>query len=263
LEVPLEHITLTEGDTGLMPEGVGTFASRTAVVAGNAVHQASLDLRDKLLAHASDRLHVPPTELRWTHGAAHTADGRKLDLAELANGAPGPHPPAPNPQPPIQAEHRFQPETVTWTMGLSVAVVAVDPCTGGVRILRYVNVHDGGPSLDETIVEGQMQGGVIQGLSGALMEEFAFDANGQPQSLTMADYMIACAVEAPDVRFGHVLALGNNPLGIKGVGESGCVPAAPALANAISDALNGAELNTIPFKPETVWLAGRAVASSP
>jgi aerobic carbon-monoxide dehydrogenase large subunit len=248
LDIPLERISLTEGDTGLMPDGVGTFASRTAVVAGNAVHQASLDLREHAMAVAADRLRVPPSQLSWREGAAHSAEGRSTTLAELAAG--------------YETEFHFRPDTVTWTMGLAVALVAVDPATGGVRIVRYVNVHDGGPSLDETIVEGQMQGGVVQGISGGLLEEFVFDADGQPQAVTMADYMIAGAMEAPDVLLGHVEALGSNPLGIKGVGESGTVPAPAALANAISDALGGAELNSLPLKPSAIWLAasGRIAA---
>jgi carbon-monoxide dehydrogenase large subunit len=240
LGIPLENIRLTEGDTGLMKEGVGTFASRTAVVAGNAVHQASLDLREKLLAQAADVLKVPASQLRWAGGAAHTADGRSVSLAELADTGQAP-----------QTEYTFRPDTVTWTMGVTVAVVAVDPGTGGVRILRYVNAHDGGPSLDDTIVDGQIQGGVVQGISGALLEEFVFQ-EGQPQAITMADYMIAGAPEAPDVLLGHVEAPGSNPLGVKGVGESGCVPAAPALANAIADALDGVELYKTPLSPYAV-----------
>ena len=248
LDIPIERISLTEGDTGLMPDGVGTFASRTAVVAGNAVHQASLDLREHALATAADRLRVPPSQLSWREGAAHSAAGQSATLAELAAG--------------YETEFHFRPDTVTWTMGLAVALVAVDPATGGVRILRYVNVHDGGPSLDDTIVEGQMQGGVVQGISGGLLEEFVFDADGQPQAVTMADYMIAGAVEAPDVLLGHVEALGSNPLGIKGVGESGTVPAPAALANAISDALGGAELNSLPLKPSAIWLAASGSGSA-
>lgn len=247
LDLPLDHVLLTEGDTGLMPQGVGTFASRTAVVAGNAVHQASLELKDKLLAQAADSLKLPPSQLTWKGGVAEAPDGRRLSLAQLAEGLADE----------LVTEVHFRPDTVTWTMGLTVAVVAVDPGTGAVRILRYANVHDGGPSLDDTIVDGQIQGGVVQGISGALFEEFVFDPDGQPQAVTMADYMIAGAVEAPDVRQGHVEALGSNPLGIKGVGESGCVPAGPALANAIADALDGVELNDLPLKPDAVWRASR------
>jgi len=245
LEVPLERIALTEGDTGLMPEGIGTFASRTAVVAGNAVHQASLEVREQALAIAADRLRCPPSQLRWAQGAAHAPDGRALPLEQLAPG--------------VEMEVQFRPETVTWTMGVHVALVAVDTGTGGVRILRYVSVHDGGPSLDETIVDGQMHGGIVQGISGSMLEEFVFSEDGQPQSVTMADYMIASAMEAPELRLGHVLALGNNPLGIKGVGESGIVATPAALANAIGDALGGAELNSTPLKPDAVWLAGGEV----
>ncbi|HLY67160.1 MAG TPA: xanthine dehydrogenase family protein molybdopterin-binding subunit, partial [Chloroflexota bacterium] len=241
LEIPLERIRLTEGDTGLMPDGVGTFASRTAVVAGNAVHQASLNLREHALATAADRLRLPPSRLRWAEGAAHGENGAVLTLAELSAG--------------FETEFTFRPDTVTWTMGVHVALVGVDPGTGGVRILRYVSVHDGGPSLDETIVDGQMHGGIVQGISGAMLEEFTFDDDGQPHSITMADYMIAGAMEAPEMRLGHVEALGSNPLGIKGVGESGIVPVPAALANAISDALGGAALDATPFKPESVWRA--------
>ena len=248
LDIPLERISLTEGDTGLMQNGVGTFASRTAVVAGNAVHQASLDLREHALATAADRLRVPPSQLRWAEGAAHGEGGQSLSLADLAAG--------------FETEFHFRPDTVTWTMGIAVALVAVDPGTGGVRILRYVNVHDGGPSLDDTIVEGQMQGGVVQGISGGLLEEFVFDSDCQPQAITMADYMIAGAMESPDVLLGHVEARGSNPLGIKGVGESGTVPAPAALANAISNALGGVELNSLPLKPDAIWRAAKGTIAA-
>ncbi|HLG69516.1 MAG TPA: xanthine dehydrogenase family protein molybdopterin-binding subunit [Chloroflexota bacterium] len=240
LGVRPEQVILTEGDTDLIPEGIGTFASRTAVNAGNAVHQASLQLREQALATAADRLRCPPTDLRWEGGSAHAPDGRSVSLAELAG---------------LEALAYFRPNTVAWTMGAHVAQVAVDVETGGVRVLHYVSVHEGGPSLDERIVEGQMHGGVVQGISGALLEEVDFGDEGQPQAITMADYMIAGAVEAPDVALGHVFSPGDNPLGVKGVGESGCVGAAAALANAISDALSGAPLRATPLKPERVWRA--------
>ncbi|MFI5266454.1 MAG: xanthine dehydrogenase family protein molybdopterin-binding subunit [Chloroflexota bacterium] len=248
LEVPMESIRVRGGDTDLVTRGVGTFASRTAVVAGNAVYQASQEVREKLLGRAADVLKVPPTGLAWRGAAAHTADGRSLTLAALASAES------------TEAEAYFRPETVTWTMGLHLAVVAVQPGTGGLRILRYVSVHDGGVALDETIVDGQMHGGIAQGIGGGLFEEFSFTEDGQPTALTMADYMLPTSMEMPDVRVGHTKASANNPLGIKGVGESGAVPAAAALANAISNALDGAELNETPLSPERVWRAAGGVS---
>jgi aerobic carbon-monoxide dehydrogenase large subunit len=252
LGVPLESISLIEGDTDLMPQGVGTFASRSAVVAGNAINEASLQVREQALAAAADRLKVPPTDLVWEAGAAHSNDGRSVSLTELAQDASKFQ--VPNSKF-LDAEVHWRPETVTWTMGAHVALVAVDTDTGGVRILRYVSVHEGGPSLDETIVEGQMHGGIVQGISGGMLEEIPFGDDGQPLALTLSDYMIAGAVEVPDMRLGHVFAPGSNPLGVKGVGESGCVPAAATLANAISNALGGAPLNATPLKPDSVWRA--------
>lgn len=258
LDIPVEQISVIGGDTDLMPNGVGTFASRTAVVAGNAVHQASLQVREQMIGAAADLLRLPPTELRWQSGGALAPDGRSLSMEALTEAYLDRSRSAPHESPALfEAEFHFRPETVTWTMGMHVAAVAVDPDTGSVTILKYVSVHDGGPSLDETIVDAQMQGGITQGISGALLEEAAFSEDGQPVAITMADYLIAGSTEAPDIGLGHVFARGSNPLGIKGVGESGCVPAAAALANAISQAIGGARLDSTPLSPNVVWLAGR------
>ena len=142
-------------------------------------------------------------------------------------------------------------------MGAHVAAVRVDPRTGGVRILRYASAHDTGEVLDEQIVHGQILGGIVQGIGGALLEEFRYSAEGQPLSTTLADYLLPSAPEVPAIRLGEVKASADNPLNVKGIGESGTIAVGATLANAISDALGGAELNETPLRRAAIWRAAR------
>lgn len=245
LEIDPARVRMTNGDTDRIARGVGSFASRTAVVAGNAVLAASRELRLRAQAVAAEALGCRAQEVTWIAGRAVGPDGTAVELARLAaiasTGAP------------LEATCYYTPRTVTWTMGAHVAVVSVDPRTGGVRVLAYGAAHDRGRNLDQQIVEGQILGGIAQGLGGALLEEFEYAADGQPQSTTLADYRLASAAEMPTFQLADLPSATDNPLGVKGVGESGIIAVAAAIANAVSDALGGAECNATPLSPSHVW----------
>jgi carbon-monoxide dehydrogenase large subunit len=167
-------------------------------------------------------------------------------------------------EPPLEATHRFSPPTVTWTMGAHAAVVTVDPDTGICAVVRYAVAHETGEALHPQVVDGQIQGGVAQGIGGALLEEFRYTDDGQPVSVTFADYLLPGMLEVPEVDIVHLHAgTDRNPLGIKGVGESGTIPVYAVVAGAIDDALGGAARMTgTPMTPAVVRGALRAMERS-
>ena len=237
LRRPTTDVTVVEGDTSLVADGVGSFASRTAVVAGSAVHEAATRLCRDACDRAARVLGVDRGELRPTAQGFTTGDRRVSweDLArahqrggELSD------------LPPLDVTHRFQPPTVTWTAGTHVAVVEVDRALGSVRVVRYGVVDEGGVAINPRIVEGQVKGGVAQGIGGALLEEFRFDDRGFPTSTTFADYLLPSSMDVPTLTVEHrTLRSEANPIGVRGVGESGTIPVYAALASAIDDALAG------------------------
>ena len=249
LDIDPARVRVTTGDTDAIARGVGSFASRTAVVAGNAVLGATQEVLQHARELAAEILGCAPAAVGWAQGRASAECGRSVGLAELAAIA--------TPEAPLEATFYFEPRTVEWTMGAHVAAVRVDPRTGGVRILRYASAHDTGEVLDEQIVHGQILGGIVQGIGGALLEEFRYSAEGQPLSTTLADYLLPSAPEVPAIRLGEVKASADNPLNVKGIGESGTIAVGATLANAISDALGGAELNETPLRRAAIWRAAR------
>jgi carbon-monoxide dehydrogenase large subunit len=249
LGIDPSRVRVITGDTDAIPRGVGTFASRTAVVAGNAVLAASREVLERARELAAEALGCQTSTVVWAQGRASAEGGGSIGLAELAA--------VPGPEAPLEACVYFEPRTVEWTMGAHVAAVGVDSRTGRFRILRYAAAHDTADVLDEKIVEGQFLGGIVQGLGGALLEEFRYSAEGQPLSTTFADYLLPTASDVPTIRLGEVTAPADNPLNLKGVGESGIIAVAAVLANAISDALGGADLNETPLRPAAIWRAAQ------
>jgi carbon-monoxide dehydrogenase large subunit len=155
----------------------------------------------------------------------------------------------------LQARHHFQSFAATFSSGVHLAVVEVVPETGAIHVLAYVAVSDAGPLINPMIVEAQVQGGIAQGLGGALLEEIAYDAHGQPAG-SFLDYAIPRADDMPDVRQAHVHTPSPlNPLGVKGLGEAGALAPPPALANAVEDALSplGVAIDETPLTPARVW----------
>jgi carbon-monoxide dehydrogenase large subunit len=258
LGLPLERISLQAGDTLTHPWGGGTIASRTAVVVGSAVDAAAREVRALAAEVASERLEVSVDDLVFADGRVHVAGSpdRGLELGALAaSAAPGIGRQATPGGIGLQAEAAFAPETVTFASGVHVAVVEVDPVTGAVKILRYVVVHDCGRVINPLIVEGQIQGGIAQGIGGAMFERLVYDPDGQLVNGTLMDYGLPRASDVPDVEMHHQETPSErNPLGVRGVGEAGTIAVPSAVIGAVEDALAplGLELNDCPVLPETL-----------
>ena len=252
------RVTVTGGDTAAVPYGWGTLASRSAVVAGNAIRTAAGVVRDRILEAVAEHWEVSPVDLRIRNGAVEVAGtpARQMDLAEVAAGfAPGGT---------FAGRHAadleemvcFEPPTVTFASGTHVARVAVDVATGAVEVLDYVVVHDCGPLLSPVIVDGQISGGVAQGIGAALFEEATYDGDGQPLNPTLLDYLVPDATGVPTLAVAHLETPSPlNPLGIKGVGEAGAISPPAAIANAVEDALAGlgAGVHRVPVTPRRLF----------
>jgi carbon-monoxide dehydrogenase large subunit len=243
LGVDIDDITVITGDTDAIPLGIGTFASRTAVVAGNAVSLAALEVQAKAREVAAQLLEVSPQDLEVSRGviAVRGLPDRHLSLAQVAQIVTAPPPAFTFPaglEPGLESTRYWAPTAATFASGVHVCTVEVDPETGQVHVLRYVVVHDCGTVINPVIVDGQVHGGVAQGLGNALYERFVYDADGLPRTTTFMDYLLPTAVETPPMFVGHVVPRSPlNPAGIKGTGEGGAMPVPAAIANAVEDAL--------------------------
>jgi CO/xanthine dehydrogenase Mo-binding subunit len=263
--VGVADVEVITGDTDQFYWGAGTFASRGAVVAGNAVNEAALAVRKKILKVAAEHFECAEGDLLIADGAVSIAGvpGRSIRLGELAVHAnPMRGAVAPGTEPGLEATSYFGPESGATAAGVHAMIVEVDPETMIPSIRKYVVVHDCGVVINPMIVEGQVLGGVAQGIGNAFYEQLAFDAEGQLLNATLADYLLPTALEVPRVELGHTVTPSPlNPLGIKGVGEAGAIPGGPLFAQALEDALGlpakGKELNEIPLSPCRLWeLAG-------
>jgi aerobic carbon-monoxide dehydrogenase large subunit len=266
LAVPLERVTVVAGDTAELPYGVGTFASRVAVLAGTSAARAAAEVRDKALAVAARHLEAAPADLVLENGCVvvRGAPGRQLTLAEVATLASAPRPGYALPagmDPGLEAAAYVPVDQSTYSSGAHAAVVEVDPETGAVRILRYVAVDDCGIVINPMIVEGQVHGGIAHGIGNALLEEVIYDAGGQLTTGTLMEYALPRAGDVPRLEVHHVVTPSPlNPLGVKGAGEGGTLPAPAAIANAIADALGplGIEVTEMPLTRERLWRRIRA-----
>ena len=224
------RIVVVHGRTDRIHKGFGSHASRTTVMTGSAAYKAAQTLRARILEWAEGQFDLPQEVLDIRNGelVRTDVDARPLaTLRELAGRAK------------FEAEGEFFSDHMTYPYGAHLAVVAVDRDTGGVRVLRYLVAYDIGRAVNPMLVEGQILGGVAQGIGGALYEEFLYDETGQPLSVTFADYLIPTAKEVPQV---EVLITEDapsplNPLGLKGAGEAGINAVGAAIASAIDDAL--------------------------
>jgi len=257
LAVEPRDVSVAHGDTALIPFGMGTYASRNAVTAGNAALGAARAVAGKARRLAAHLLEVGEADLELADGGLRVvgAADRRLSLAELARAcAPGsPLPPGMDPS--LEATHYFQAPQPTFANGVHVAVVDVDRETGGIEVVDYVVVSDAGRLINPLIVEGQVHGGVAQGISGALYEELAYDDLGQPLAQSLLEYVVPTALQVPSMRIAHLETPSpRNALGVKGVGESGTLPPSAALAAAVEDALApfGARISATPLRPEDI-----------
>ncbi|MBI3827497.1 MAG: xanthine dehydrogenase family protein [Candidatus Rokubacteria bacterium] len=253
LGVTPEDVTVIGGDTLGIGQGIGTFASRAAVVGGTAVALAARALRAKAVRLAAQALGVPEDKVQqhgkvFAEGArpAHRVElGRVASVAALASAAQGV-------APGLEATHFFQPPDIAYASGAHVALAEVDPDTLRVRIRAYWVSHDSGRLINPTIVEGQIQGAVALGLGSALFEEIRYDAEGQPLAVTFMDYALPRSDDVPPLQIDHLETPSPlNPLGLKGVGESGTLPVPAVVASAVEDALleRGIRVESMPLTP--------------
>ena len=256
LGVPIEYITIYHGDTDLLPFGGGTFASRGTVMTGNAVYSGAQQLKQRVLEISGGYLDVPPEQLEFVDGEVHrvgsTLEGALLDLGQVLELA------GPNSQYnqgeiglDVMAYHRLQ--GIPFAYGMHAAHVAVDPETGKTDVLNYVVVEDVGTPINPLLVHGQSVGAAVQGIGGTLLEELAYDENGQPLATTFMDYLLPTSIEVPNLQSLelNVAPSPHNPLGVKGAGEGGIVSTGATLANAVSNALSsfGVQVRDLPLSP--------------
>jgi carbon-monoxide dehydrogenase large subunit len=259
LGVDAADVEIVTGDTDQFHWGSGTFASRGAVVAGNAVNAAALSVRRKVLRKASEELGVPEDQIELAKGVAHARNdpSRSVALKDLASRSnPLRGAVRPGTEPGLEATEYFGPDRGATASGVHAIILEVDPETMGVHIQKYVVVHDCGKVLNPLILEGQVHGGVAQGVANAYYEKLMYDENGQLLNASFMDYLMPTALEVPEILVGHEETPSpDNPLGVKGAGEAGAIPAASAFAQAMEDAFSDIplEIREIPLDPSRLW----------
>jgi carbon-monoxide dehydrogenase large subunit len=258
LGVPVEEIEVISGDTGTIALGLGGFASRQTVTAGSSVHGAAKEVRAKVLRMAAHLLEAAEEDLELADGEVRVTGSdvsiTVKQVAEACSGAPGYSMPG-GIEPGLEASDNFKPSALTYSNGVQAVEVEVDTGTGEVRFLNYVVVSDCGTLINPMIVDGQIAGGVVHGIGNALFEWMGYDENGQPLTTNFGEYTMPTATELIhlDLQYEHS-PTPLNPLGVKGVGETGTVPAAAAIVSAVENALEpfGARINDYPVKPATI-----------
>ncbi len=259
LGVDYDDVTIVQADTQSTPYGPGTGGSRTAVVAGGAARQATMAVRHKVLTVAAHAMEASPLDLDIESGAVFVrgTPARSMSLAEVAKSAyrladslP------PDVEAGLEATVRFRPTRFpTWSNATHLCVIEIDPATCVPRILRYIVSEDCGPMINPQIVDGQIHGGVVQGIGGVLLEDFVYDDDGNPLTTTFMDYLLPTTTEVPDIEIGHVETRSTtNPGGFKGMGEGGAIGSHAAVANAVADALAhlGVDVTKTPLGPNDI-----------
>ncbi|WP_024507886.1 xanthine dehydrogenase family protein molybdopterin-binding subunit [Bradyrhizobium sp. ARR65] len=261
LGVDVTDVEIVTGDTDQFYWGAGTFASRGAVVAGNAVNEASRAVRKKALKLASDAFECAEEDLVLADGKVSIIGipEKFIRLGELAQRAnPMRGAVKPGTEPGLESTQYFGPPSGSTANGVHAAIIEMDPLTFELKILKYVVVHDCGTVINPMILAGQIHGGVAQGIGNAFYEKLSFDEHGQLLNASLADYLLPTALEVPRMQLDHTTTPSPlNPLGIKGAGEAGAIPVGPLFAQAIENALglkqNGVELLEIPLSPSRLF----------
>ncbi|MGH7389266.1 MAG: xanthine dehydrogenase family protein molybdopterin-binding subunit, partial [Candidatus Rokuibacteriota bacterium] len=263
LGVPLEQVVVLGGDTDLVGFGMGTIASRVAAVTGPAVARSADEVAHRARLVAAERLECAPEDVVLAEGrvSVRGVPGRGLPLGEVARAAVRSRALAGLGSPGLSACGFFYPGSVTWAFGAHGGVVEVDAETGAVRVLAYAAVHDCGRPINPMVVEGQVHGGIAQGLGAGLQEELVHDPAGHLLTATLMDYALPRADQVPPLAVEHLAHPSVvNPLGIKGVGESGVISPGAVIAGAVEDALadRGVTIDRIPVTPARVFERLRA-----
>ncbi len=276
LGVPIEDVEVTSGDTRKMPYAVGTFASRAAVMSGSAVHLAAKAAKAKALRIAAEALEADVDDLEIIDGIVrvrgtdaqlalgtvavlsnplrYAFDEASKAATQFAVGDPSKPPIAEGDKPGLEGREFYSPQRATFASGMHAVIVETDPDTAEIKIVRYAVVHDCGNIINPMIVEGQIHGGVAQGVGGALYEKMAYDDSGQLLNASFMDFLMPYVTEVPDtIEIDHLETPSPlNPLGIKGAGEAGVIPGSAAIAAAIEDA-EGFPITAMPISPSELY----------
>jgi len=259
LGVDYNDVSVVTADTATIPFGMGTFASRTAVNAGSSVHLAAIEVREKIKKIASELLEVSPDDLELKDGAVEVrgVPGLRKTFRELAYNAVGLYgfSMKADRDPGLEATSYFKPEQSTYANSCHVAEVEVDVETGHVTVTRVLVNHDCGNVINPMVVEGQIVGGVAHGIGNALFERLLFDDQGQPLTMSFADYLLPMATDVPHVETLHTETPSPlNPIGVKGAGEGGTIAVIAAIISAVEDALRpfNIRLAEMPISPEQI-----------
>ena len=258
LGIPVDMIRVTHGDTFESPTGVGTFGSRSAAVDGAATYEAAEKVRLKAAELVAHMLEASADDIQFADGGAHVAGspGHTVTWAEIAEVAYKPHKGPEGIEAGLEAHAVFSPGNATWPFGSHLAVVEVDPGTGDVKILRYIAVDDCGNRINPMIVDGQIHGGIAQGVGQALFEEAIYDDGGNLLTGSLVDYPLPTAGDLPAFELGWTNTPTDvNPMGVKGIGEAGTIGSAQTIVNAVVDAVRpfGVTHIDMPLRPRKVW----------
>jgi carbon-monoxide dehydrogenase large subunit len=256
----IDAVEVLHGDTSISSIGMDTYGSRSLPVGGVALYHAAQKVIDKARQVVAHQLEVSADDLEFANGtfSVKGSPEKEATLASVAFGAWAAHDLPDGMEPGLEATAVYDPPNFSWPAGAHAAVVEVDTETGDTRLVRYVAVDDVGAVVNPTIVDGQVHGGITQGISAALYEEGTYDEEGNLQTANLLTYLVPSAAELPPFELERTESLSpTNPLGVKGVGETGTIAAAPAVINAVLDALShlGVKDIQIPATPERVWRA--------
>ena len=260
LGVDYEDIEIVEGDTDEIPQGMGTYGSRSAAVGGSAIVKSTRKVIEKAESIAAHQLEANEADIEFEDGEFHVAGApdRAMYITEVAEASYLAHDLPEGIEPGLEATSFYDPDNFVFPFGMHAAVVEVDPETGEIEFENYVAVDDVGPQINPKIVEGQIHGGIAQGIGQALYEGAEFDDNGQLLTGSMQDYAVPKADHVPHIETDSTVTESpHNPLGVKGVGEAGTIAAPQAVVNAVCDALEPFDVDHIdmPLTNETVWRA--------
>ena len=268
--VDYDDVTIVQGTTQGTPWGGGTGGSRTAVIAGGAARAAAAEVRERLLRIAGHTMEAAPEDLQVSMGVISVkgSPSASMTVAEVAKFVYTDPSSLPSDiEPSVEATVRFQPSRFpTWSNATHLCVVEIDPGTWQARVVRYIVSEDCGRMINPMVVEGQIYGGVVQGLGGVLLENFVYDAAGNPLTTTFMDYLLPTTTDIPAIEVGHVETDSTtNPGGYKGMGEGGAIGAHAAVANAVADALAhlGVKVTSTPLGPTDIFELVRRAGALP
>jgi aerobic carbon-monoxide dehydrogenase large subunit len=266
LGVDPDDVIVLHSDTAVSPLGMDTYGSRSLSVGGVAITMACDQVLDKARRIAAHQLEASPEDLEYRGGefAVRGSPDKAMQLAEVAFAAFTAHDLPDDEDPHLEAHVTYDPPNFSWPFGTHICVVEVDEETGSVELRKYAAVDDCGNQINPLIVEGQLHGGIVQGIAQALFEEVVYDDDGNLQTSTLAEYLVPSAADVPKLDLDQTVTPSpTNPLGVKGVGEAGTIGAAPAVINAVVDALSPLGVTEVPMpaSPVNVWTAIQAARS--